>query len=290
MNSLILKISVYFWKIIMLLPRRAHLMLGQLIGNILLKIPLKRNKYSEANINLCFADLNLQERRDIYKKNIICSGNILFDTGISWFWSDRRIRNSLSFKLNGIESLKENQRNKKGVILFFKHSLHLELDARILGMHCDLYGIEREHNSKEFSDIQRKGRLKGLKGVTDRKNTVTFMKWLKGGKTVLYAPDQDYGLSKSIIVNFFGHPSATISAPFKLINATGCKPYFVNSYYDENSLILDIQEINFECDDEHRFMQALNDYVEQKVRAYPHEYLWQHRRFKSTLGKTKLYK
>ena len=71
MNSLILKISVYFWKIIMLLPRRAHLMLGQLIGNILLKIPFKRNKYSEANINLCFADLNLQDRRDIYKLSLI---------------------------------------------------------------------------------------------------------------------------------------------------------------------------------------------------------------------------
>ena len=30
--------------------------------------------------------------------------------------------------------------------------------------------------------------------VVDRKNTFKFMKWLKNGKTVLYAPDQDYGL------------------------------------------------------------------------------------------------
>ena len=38
-----------------------------------------------------------------------------------------------------------------------------------------------------------KGRLKSMKGLTDRNNTFTFIKWLKTGKTVLYAPDQDYG-------------------------------------------------------------------------------------------------
>ena len=33
--------------------------------------------------------------------------------------------------------------------------------------------------------------------VVDRKNTIRFIKWLKDGKTVLYAPDQDYGMKKS---------------------------------------------------------------------------------------------
>ncbi len=290
MNSLILKISVLIWKTLMLLPRGVHLIFARLVGIVLLRIPFKRNKYSKANIDLCFNNLSSEERKIIYKKNILFSGNILFDTGIAWFWSDKRIRNNLSFKLNGIEHLRENQKNKTGVLLFFKHSLHLELDSRIIGMHCDLYGIEREHNSKAFTNIQRKGRLRGLKGVTDRKNTLTFIKWLKKGKTVLYAPDQDYGLNKSIVVDFFGHPSATISAPFKLINTTNSKPYFVNSYYDRGCLVIDIEEINFDYDDPFKFMQNLNIYIEQKIRSHPHEYLWQHRRFKSTLGKDRLYK
>ena len=123
------------------------------------------------------------------------------------------INNDLSIILN-------NQNDKNGILLLFKHSLHLELDSRILAMHAEIYGIEREHNSKMFENIQRSGRLKSMKGITDRDNTLTFMRWLKKGKTVLYAPDQDYGIKKSIKVNFFGIPAATVTAPLKIIEKT----------------------------------------------------------------------
>ena len=38
------------------------------------------------------------------------------------------------------------------------------------------------------------------------------------------------------------------------------------------------------------FSKNLNSYIEAKIKLNPHEYLWQHRRFKSTLGKNKIYK
>mgnify|MGYP003313105750 FL=1 len=213
-----------------------------------------------------------------------------FDTGVSWFWSNERIEKNISYRINGLGKLAKEQENKNGVLLFFKHSLHLELDTRILAMNCDIYGIEREHNSPEFELLQKTGRLKSMKGITDRKNTFTFIKWLKKGKTVLYAPDQDYGLKRSIEIDFFNKPAATISAPYKLINSTGCKAYFLNSYIDAGLLILNIEEIFFDNQDEIKFTQSLNNYIEGKIRNFPHEYLWQHRRFKSTLGKTDLYK
>ena len=34
----------------------------------------------------------------------------------------------------------------------------------------------------------------------------------------------------------------------------------------------------------------LNKIIENSIRKYPSEYLWQHRRFKSTLGKEDFYK
>ena len=290
MNNLILKITVFLWKILVLLPRRIHLILGNVLGNILLMVPFKRNKFSKINIDLCFPELNELERNNLYKKNVISSGNILFDTGVSWFWSNERIEKNISYRINGLGKLAKEQENKNGVLLFFKHSLHLELDTRILAMNCDIYGIEREHNSPEFELLQKTGRLKSMKGITDRKNTFTFIKWLKKGKTVLYAPDQDYGLKRSIEIDFFNKPAATISAPYKLINSTGCKAYFLNSYIDDGWLILNIEEICFDNQDEIKFTQSLNNYIEEKIRNFPHEYLWQHRRFKSTLGKTDLYK
>ena len=290
MNSALLIILVTLWRLIVFMPLKFQDLISKFFGHLINFIPIKRNRISKINIDLCFKDLNQKERLSIYKKNIKAFARVIFDTGIAWFWSDNKIKKNIPYKIKGLKNLLSNQNSGIGVLLFFKHSLHLELDSRILAMHAEIYGIEREHNSKKFENIQKMGRLKSMKGITDRENTFTFMRWLKKGKTVLYAPDQDYGIKKSIEVNFFGVPAATVKAPLKIIEKTGCKTFFIDSYYEQDTLILDLEEINIDQSSIENFCEKLNLFIENKIRIHPHEYLWQHRRFKSTLGKNKLYK
>ena len=285
MNNALLIILITLWKTLILLPRGFQLVISNFIGFLIYLIPLKRNKYSKANIELCFPDKSEAERKKIYRKNILLSGHILSDNGIAWFWSDKRIKKKIKYEINGLNKLLTGQSSKKGILLFFKHSLHLELDTRILGMHAEIYGIERKHNSKYFQSVQKRGRLKSMIDVVDRKNTLRFMKWLKNGKTVLYAPDQDYGLDKSKVIKFFDHPAATVSAPYKIIQKTKCKTFFLNSYKKNNKLFLDIEELNSNNVEEISYLNNLNKYIENKIKLNPDEYLWQHRRFKSTLRK-----
>tara|TARA_E500000178_G_scaffold53608_1_gene49695 strand:- start:624 stop:1496 length:873 start_codon:yes stop_codon:yes gene_type:complete len=290
MNNAFLIILISLWRALVLLPRWLQLILSSFIGLLFYLIPIKRNKYSKINIDLCFPNKTPEARKDIFKRNVISSGQVFFDTGIAWFWNNKRIKRNISYEINGLSKLLKDQASDKGILLFFKHSLHLELDSRILGMHAEIYGVEREHNSKYFQSIQRKGRLKSMLDVVDRKNTIRFIKWLKDGKTVLYAPDQDYGMKKSNEIKFFNHPAATVSAPFKIIQKTNCKTYFLNSYFKKHKLFIDIEELTFGDTEEIGFSKNLNSYIEAKIKLNPHEYLWQHRRFKSTLGKNKIYK
>ena len=233
--------------------------------------------------------MSKRKRKNLHKANVIASAQIIFDSGIAWFWSDEKIKKNINYEIKGIESLVNEQKNNNGVLLFFKHSLHLELDARLLGMNIETYGVERVHNSDLFDSIQKKGRLKSVKDTCDKNNPIKFIRWLKKGKTVLYATDQDYGLNQSDVINFFSQPAATISAPSKIINTTGCKTYFMNTYIDSGKYILDIEELNLNHLNGSNFSQSLNDFMEKKIRNNPHEYLWQHRRFKSTLGKEDFY-
>ena len=290
MKNAFLQILIFFWKIIVLFPRKIQLFFGNCIGYLFLLSKNKRNRFSKVNINLCFPDLDTNSAYRIYKKNIILFGRVIFDTGIAWFWSDDRINKNIPYKINGLELLLRYQRLNNGVLLFFKHSLHLELDSRILAMNAEIFGVERKHNSTYFESIQKNGRLKSMKGIADRNSTVSFVRWLKNGKTVLYAPDQDYGLKKSDQIDFFGLPAATISAPLKIINKTGCNYLFMNTYYEKDNLVIDIEEPKFSTASSIMFMQDLNKYIENKIKLNPEEYLWQHRRFKSTLGKEKIYK
>ena len=289
MNRTLLTLLVGFWKLISFLPRPLHKVFILILGNLFYIIPLKRNKISKKNIDLCFSDMSKRKRKNLHKANVIASAQIIFDSGIAWFWSDKKINKNINYEIKGMESLVNEQKNNNGVLLFFKHSLHLELDARLLGMNSEVYGVERVHNSDLFDSIQKKERLKSVKDTCDKNNPIKFIRWLKKGKTVLYATDQDYGLNQSDVINFFGQPAATISAPSKIINTTGCKTYFMNTYLDSGKYVLDIEELNLNHMNGSNFSQSLNDFMEKKIRNNPDEYLWQHRRFKSTLGKEDFY-
>ena len=289
MKYALLKTLIFFWQVLMLFPVNFHKAFRRIFIYFLVRLFFKRNRYSKVNIIKCFPELDLKERNKIYKNNLFELSNIFFTTGVAWFWSNKRIQKNILYEINGINKLLNTQKSKDGVLLLFKHSLHLELDMRILGMNAEIYGIEREHNSKNFNLVQRNGRLKSLKDLVDRKNTFTFMRWLKNGKTVLYAPDQDYGSKKSIEIDFFNLPAATIKAPYKIMKKTNCKIFFLNSFYKENKLILNIEELAISHLSEFEFLRELNNFIESKIRLNPSEYLWQHRRFKSTLGKNGIY-
>ncbi len=56
------------------------------------------------------------------------------------------------------------------------------------------------------------------------------MKWLKGGKNVLYAIDQDYGWTHSSKLRFFNQEAATITTAAKILALTNCNLLFLNSF------------------------------------------------------------
>ena len=290
MKKKILIIIINLWKMLVSLPRFMHKPLGYFIGLIFYILPLNRNLYSKKNIDLCFAELDSDQRSKIYRKNIFNSGLTIISTGIAWFWTNKRINRSIKYNIKGLDGLVKEQEDGNGVLLIFKHSLHLELDSRILGMNIPVYGVERVHNSDYFDSVQSSGRLKGLKDSADKNQPIKFIRWLKTGKTVLYAIDQDYGINSSEVMKFFGNNAATITAPYKIVESAKCKTYFLNSYIDNNALILSIESFIGDMSSPINFSQSINDFIENKVKLHPDEYLWQHRRFKSTLGKDNFYK
>ena len=58
----------------------------------------------------------------------------------------------------------------------------------------------------------------------------------------------------------------------------------------KNKLVLNIEELDMYHLSELEFLTKLNNFIESKIILNPSEYLWQHRRFKSTLGKNGIYK
>ena len=272
------------WQGLCHLPTSWHPAIGKLCGKLLLVFAGGRKKIAQANLALCFPNLSKMEQQKLLRDNFVYLGRSLIETGIAWFWSDQKIQSQIKYEITGLDLLLPKDSNK-GNLIIFKHSQHLELDARLLAMNAPMYGVSRSHNSASMNKIQDKGRLSSLKDTADKNNPRKFMKWLKSGKNVLYAIDQDYGWDHSVRLNFFQQEAATITTTKKIIDATNSNLLFINSYYENNKLILKIELIDHLELDSTALAQKINDIMEEKILLHPAEYLWMHRRFKSTLGK-----
>ena len=272
------------WQGLSHLPTSWHPAIGRLCGNLLFILAKSRKKIAQANIEACFPELSIVEQQELLRDNFLHLGRSFIETGIAWFWSDKKIQSKVDYDVIGINHLSNNNSNK-GNLIIFKHSQHLELDARLFAMNAAVYGVSRTHNSASMNKIQNKGRLSSIKDTADKNNPRKFMKWLKAGKNVMYAIDQDYGWDHSVKLQFFNQEAATITTTRKIIDATNANLLFINSYYKNKTLVLQIELIDHEGLNSIKLAQKINDLMEEKILQHPAEYLWMHRRFKSTLGK-----
>ena len=272
------------WQGLCHLPTSWHPVMGKLFGKFLFLFAGSRKKIAQVNLALCFPKLPKTEQEKLLRDNFLYLGRSFIETGIAWFWSSKKIQSQINYKIIGLDLLLPSDSNK-GNLIIFKHSQHLELDARLLAMNAPMYGVSRSHNSASMNKIQDKGRLSSLKDTADKNNPRKFMKWLKSGKNVLYAIDQDYGWDHSVKLKFFQQEAATITTTKKILDATDSNLLFINSFYANNELILEIESINHLELDSTTLAQKINDIMEERILQHPAEYLWIHRRFKSTVGK-----
>ena len=272
------------WQGLCHLPTSWHPAIGKLCGKLLFIFAKSRKKIAHANIEACFPELSKTEQQELLQDNFLHLGRSFIETGIAWFWSDKKIQSKVDYEVIGLDHLFNNNSNQ-GNLIIFKHSQHLELDARLFAMNAAVYGVSRTHNSASMNKIQNKGRLSSIKDTADKNNPRKFMKWLKAGKNVMYAIDQDYGWDHSVKLEFFNQEAATIITTRKIIDATNANLLFINSYYKNKTLVLKIELIDHVGLNSIKLAQKINDLMEEKILQHPAEYLWMHRRFKSTLGK-----
>ena len=184
-----------------------------------------------------------------------------------------------------IEGLEYLQQGNKGTLLLMKHTVHFFLDAAIIGHVHDLGVIAKtKTRALKFKSIYLEALTRIHKtGCIEPHEVMKLMRWLKSGKTVLYAPDHDFGMENSEVIPFFGVPAATVRAPYKLQKATNCNVCLLNSYYDEAGvLVLSIRALDYlDKTNQNQFLLQMNQAITEDIARHPHEYSWRYKRFKS---------
>jgi KDO2-lipid IV(A) lauroyltransferase len=264
------------------LPFAVLISLGRMIGNVLAILPLSFVRIAQRNLELCFPEKTPAERTAILREHFRSVGIGLFETAMSWWSSDERIR-SLG-TCDGQEHLDAALARGRGVILLSAHFTTLEIGARSLTARGPTNVMYRPTSNLVLERFLMRNRSRHAKRAIPRDDVRTLITALKGNEAVWYAPDQAYRKKGAEMIPFFGIPAATNTATSRLARMTRAAvlPYFVERLPGAQGYRLTIQPAldNFPSDDAADDAKRFNALIEAHARRVPDQYLWIHRRFK----------
>ena len=187
-------------------------------------------------------------------------------------------------KIENVERLEEVKRGQP-VVFISAHFSNFELLAMVIEKTgVNLSAIYRPLNNKMVNSIMeplrkkyicKKQIKKGLNGVREA------LKYFKQGVSVAIMIDQR--VSEGERINFFNYPAHTTTIPAQFVKKFGCKIQPVHiERYDKIYFKISFDEpitMNSNADDSSISLR-LNQWLEEKIRKNPSQWIWSHDRWK----------
>lgn len=264
------------------LPFPVLVWLGRRIGEVIVRLPLGFVRIARRNLELCLPELAVVEREKILREHFRSLGVGIFETAISWWSSDARIRRLT--RLEGEEHLQAALARGRGAILLSAHFTTLEIGARALCARMAASIMYRPTRNVVLERFLMRNRGRQAKRAIPRDDVRTLITALKSNEPVWYAPDQSYRKKGAQMVPFFGIPAATNTATSRLARMTGAAvlPYFPERLPGSQGYRMTIWPMldNFPSDNAVTDAERFNKLIQAQVYRVPEQYLWIHRRFK----------
>jgi KDO2-lipid IV(A) lauroyltransferase len=264
------------------LPLQWQMKVGRSVGRIAYRMGGRRRIITEANIGLCFPELNNTQQTALVRRTFISTGMALMETIYAWLRPVDQLASRI--EVFGLDVLKRAQGEGHGVMLVGAHFLTLDLAGAFIATITDMDVIYRYNKNPVINYLMVKGRKRLYGRVIERTDVRKSVRCLQASRTVWYAADQDYGRRHSVFAPFFGQPAATITATSRMATINHSPVVFFSHFRNEKSLTwsLHFKRVGgYPTGDDVVDATNLNHLIETEIRKHPEQYLWLHRRFKT---------
>lgn len=274
------------WLFSRLLPFRAALVAGRLLGRLIRRLSPRRRHIAAVNLRICYPDLSGQAREALLCEHFESLGIGILMIGFAWWASDAKLRPLA--EIEGLEHLQAGLAKGKGVILLSAHFTDLEITGRLLSLYQPIAVMYRPHESKAIEWAFSRNRRLHFEAAIARNDIRQVVRTLKRNLPVWYAPDQSFKGRNSTLAPFFGEPAGTNTATSRLASISGAEVILFSGYRKDDGsgyrLIIHPPLENFPGEDIERDAARINGLIEQAIGYAPAQYLWIHRRFKKRKG------
>ena len=278
-------------KALSFVPISVSLWVGRWLGRAAFLFNSKRRLIAYANLKAAFAqekspaELRAITKR-IYQNLVQTFVEVLNLTKINKKYVDRYI------EVVNFERLETSAKSGRGTILLTAHFGDWELSSLVSSViGFPILVLAREQKMKRLNELLNRLReSNGCKVIRKGMSTKNILRALYDKNVVGILSDQDAG-KKGVFVNFFGRPTSCHSGPFEIAKHTNSiiLPNFIVRTKGPYHKVYLEEYIDFgagSSGDIKDKMQAFASLLESYVRRYPDQWLWLHKRWKSTPVRT----
>lgn len=274
------------------LSYKALMHLAVFIGYLTKSIIKKRQKITIINLRIAFPEKSDEEIKKLADESYKSACMAGFESLIAWFMSEKNFK-KIKFDDSELTTFIDAHNDKSCPTICLGFHFHtLEIVGRHSGInYSPLTLMYQMHKNPLMEYLITSSRKKYVRECFQRKNIIPVIKSLKRKTTLWYAPDQDFK-EHIVFAPFFGKLCATLKVTPWLAQKTGA--VVVPTYYVRNSDLSGYRIISGDplvfTGDEYKDATMTNKFLENAIRKYPEQYLWQHRRYKTRpAGEEKIY-
>jgi KDO2-lipid IV(A) lauroyltransferase len=254
--------------------------MGRALGRLLYRFG--RGRVTDVNLALCFPQMPEAERRALGRRHFEALGRNAIEMSIMWFGSDERVLGMVSIR--GREHL--DRLLGQPVIVLAPHFVGLNMGgARIAHEFPGSASIYSRQKNPVLDRLFLRGRLRfGHPTLLSRQEGMrTIVKTLREGRLLFFLPDMDFGPRDAIFSPFFGVPAATVTALPRLarLGRACVVPAIAVQKERGYEMVVYPPWENYPTDDLEADVRRMNAFIEERVREFPEQYFWAHKRFKT---------
>ena len=243
----------------------------------------RRRRVASTNIELCFKNLSLPERQDLFNRNLLATITGVFELFRAWYAPSKTL--SALADIHGIERLEAAMAEGRGVLLLTGHFTHTELAVRLLSeaLNRKVRVVVRRHNNACIEHSFETARAKVFGDSIEKKDLRALLRTLRAGDVVAYSSDQNFNYQHTF-VPFFDVPAATLTATPGIVERSGAAMLPFWFYRDEHNryqITIEQPWENWPSANPIADTRIYMEKLEAAVREHPEQYLWVHKRFKT---------
>ncbi|AKS40709.1 lysophospholipid acyltransferase family protein [Wenzhouxiangella marina] len=244
----------------------------------------RKARIIDTNLALAFPESNDEERQALRRAHEVEMIRLALETGAVWHWPARRIESRIR-SVEGLEALEQARADGRGVLFLSGHLGNWEILTLYLSLQVPLVAL---YKAPRDARLQRaitdsRERFGGRLVASGSPAMRTLLRQLRQGQGAGLLIDQQPKQGEGRFVDFFGHPALTMTLPYRLSQRTGCRIVLSECTREPGgrgwAIRLEAAPEAAYSEDSETALTTLNDWLAERVKAHPAQYLWRYKRF-----------